>query len=52
MKLEQEKAEKEYQKEQEERKRRTDAIKRCKRFLEAAFEGELDEMYAILKEVG
>lgn len=51
VKLEQEQAEKEYLKEQEERKRRQTELKRRKRFLDAAFEGEFDEMTAVLKEI-
>ena len=52
VKLEQEQAEREYQKEQEERRRRAQEAKRRKRFLDAAFDGDNDELLAILKEVG
>lgn len=49
--MEQEKAEKERQKEEEERKRKREEIKRKKRMLEAAFEGDIEEIENILKEV-
>ena len=52
VKLEQEQAEREYQKEQAERRERAEQVKRYKRFLEAAFDGDNDEIEAILKEVG
>ena len=47
----QEEAERQFRKEQEERKRRQEAIKRQKRFLEAAFDGDNDELAIILREV-
>ena len=49
--MEQEEAERQYQKEQEERRRKAQEAKRKKRFLEAAFDGDNDELVAILKEV-
>ncbi len=51
VKMEQEEAERQYQKEQEERRRKAQEAKRKKRFLEAAFDGDNDELVAILKEV-
>lgn len=51
VKMEQEKAEKERQKEEEERKRKREEVKRKKRMLEAAFEGDIEEIENILKEV-
>ncbi|XP_061168041.1 IQ motif and ankyrin repeat domain-containing protein 1-like [Saccostrea echinata] len=51
VKMEQEKAEKERQKEEEERKRKREEAKRKKRMLEAAFEGDTEEIENILKEV-
>ena len=47
----QEEAERQYRKEQEERRQRQEAIKRQKRFLEAAFDGDNDELNIVLKEV-
>lgn len=38
-------------KEQEERKRKAEERKRIKRMLEAAFDGDVDEINNILKEV-
>ena len=49
--MEQEKAEKQRLKEEEERKRKAEEKKRKRRMLEAAFDGDVDEMTAILKEV-
>lgn len=49
--MEQEKAEKQRQKEEEERRRKREAKQRMKRMLEAAFDGDLDEMSTVLKEV-
>lgn len=49
--MEQEKAEKERQKEEEERRRKREEVKRKKRMLEAAFEGDIEEIENILKEV-
>jgi len=43
--------EKERKKEEEERKKYREMVKRQKRMLEAAFEGDNDEILAILKEV-
>nr|XP_022312740.1 putative IQ motif and ankyrin repeat domain-containing protein [Crassostrea virginica] len=51
VKMEQEKAEKERQKEEEERRRKREEAKRKKRMLEAAFEGDIEEIENILKEV-
>ena len=49
--MEQEKAEKERQQEEEERRRKREEAKRKKRMLEAAFEGDIEEIENILKEV-
>ena len=49
--MEQEQAEKDRLKGEEERKRKRDAAKRQKRMLEAAFDGDNDELKMILKEV-
>lgn len=49
--MEQEKAEKQRQKEEEERRRKREEKQRMKRMLEAAFDGDTDEMALILKEV-
>lgn len=51
VKLQQEEAERLRQKEEEERKRKIEENKRRKRMLDAAFEGDTDEMKQILKEV-
>ncbi|XP_003384105.1 PREDICTED: putative IQ motif and ankyrin repeat domain-containing protein [Amphimedon queenslandica] len=51
VKIEREKAEKERQREEEERRRKRAAAQRIKRFLEAAFDGDLDEIKGILEEV-
>ena len=51
VKIEREKAEKERLKEEEERRRKRAAAQRIKRFLEAAFDGDLDEIKNILEEV-
>ena len=51
VKMEQEKYEKERQKEENERKRQRENAKRRKRMLEAAFDGDMDEIKAVLKEV-
>ncbi|KAK3089405.1 hypothetical protein FSP39_003377 [Pinctada imbricata] len=51
VKMEQEQAERERQKEEEERRRRREEAKRKKRILEAAFEGDIEEIEAVLKEV-
>ncbi|XP_066479131.1 IQ motif and ankyrin repeat domain-containing protein 1 [Tiliqua scincoides] len=48
---EQQEAERERQKEEEEKKRRREEQQRRKRMLEAAFEGDVEEMMAVLKEV-
>ena len=50
--MEQEQAEKQRQKEDEERRRKREEVKRKKRMLESAFDGDLDEIRTILKEVG
>lgn len=49
--MEQEKAEKQRQKEEEERRRKKEEKQRMKRMLEAAFDGDCDEMTTVLKEV-
>ena len=51
VKMQQEEAERERQKEDEERRQRTEQNKRVKRMLEAAFDGDVDEMKQVLKEV-
>uniref|UniRef100_UPI00398F4F53 IQ motif and ankyrin repeat domain-containing protein 1-like isoform X1 n=1 Tax=Pristiophorus japonicus TaxID=55135 RepID=UPI00398F4F53 len=51
VKREQEAAAREREKEEKERKRRLEEQRRRTRMLEAAFEGDVDEMQAILKEV-
>ena len=51
VKMEQEQAEKERQKEEEERKRKREMAKRRKRMLEAAFDGDNDEINTVIKEV-
>ena len=48
---EREEEEKERKKEEEERKRRAQEVKWRKRLLEAAFDGENDEIMAVLNEV-
>lgn len=49
--MQQEEAERKQQKEDEERRRRQEEVKRRKRMLEAAFDGDIDIMKDILKEV-
>jgi len=51
VKAEQEAAERQLEKEEEERKRKREEAKRRKRMLEAAFDGDVDEMKVVLKEV-
>ena len=51
VKMEQEQAEKERQKEEEERKQQRELIKRRKRMLEAAFDGDNDEIMNVFREV-
>ncbi|XP_075776019.1 IQ motif and ankyrin repeat domain-containing protein 1 isoform X10 [Pelodiscus sinensis] len=51
VKREQEEAERERQKEEEERKKQREIQQRKKRMLEAAFDGDVEEMKAVLKEV-
>ncbi|ELT90081.1 hypothetical protein CAPTEDRAFT_55409, partial [Capitella teleta] len=51
VKMEQEQAEKERQKEEAERKLQRELVKRRKRMLEAAFDGDNDEILIILQEV-
>ncbi|XP_033122921.1 putative IQ motif and ankyrin repeat domain-containing protein [Anneissia japonica] len=51
VKKEQERAELEREKEEEERRRKKAELKRRKRFLEAAFDGEKDELQIILQEI-
>ncbi|XP_044290296.1 IQ motif and ankyrin repeat domain-containing protein 1, partial [Varanus komodoensis] len=50
-KREQEEAERERKKEEEEKKKQREEQQRKKRMLEAAFEGDVEEMKAVLKEV-
>ncbi|XP_078009988.1 IQ motif and ankyrin repeat domain-containing protein 1 isoform X1 [Phascolarctos cinereus] len=52
VKREQEEARREREKEEEQRRRRLEEQKRRKRMLEAAFEGDVEEMKAVLREVG
>ncbi len=47
----QEEAARRFRRDQEERRRRQDAARRARRFLDAAFEGNNDELSLILKEV-
>ncbi len=49
--MQQEQQERQYQKDKEERRRRREAARRQRRFLEAAFDGNNDELQLILKEV-
>ena len=51
VKMQQEELEREHQKEEEERRRKREAAKRIKRILEAAFDGDNDEIELVLKEV-
>ncbi|XP_019620264.1 PREDICTED: putative IQ motif and ankyrin repeat domain-containing protein [Branchiostoma belcheri] len=51
VKMEQAKAEEEMRKMEEERRRQREAAKRRKRMLEAAFDGDNDEILSVLKEV-
>ena len=51
VKIYQEQAQKERDKEEEERKKRMEFAKRKKRMLEAAFEGNIDELETVLREV-
>ncbi|XP_077666457.1 IQ motif and ankyrin repeat domain-containing protein 1 [Eretmochelys imbricata] len=51
VKKEQEEAERERQKEEEKRKKQQEIQQRKKRMLEAAFDGDVEEMKAVLKEV-
>ncbi len=51
MRMEQEKAEKERQREEAERRKRREQALRVKRMLEAAFDGDTQEIHAVLKEV-
>ncbi|GFS01435.1 FAM83H antisense RNA 1 (head to head) [Elysia marginata] len=51
VKMEQEEAERRQQKEDEERRRKKEEQKRIKRMLESAFDGDIDQMKEILKEV-
>jgi len=48
--MHQEEMEKERKKDEEERKKYREMVKRQKRMLEAAFDGDNDEILAILKE--
>ena len=52
VRAEQERAEKEREKAEEERKELKEKQKRVKRMLEAAFDGDVSEMDAVLTEVG
>ena len=49
--MQQEEADRQMKKEEEERKRRAAEVKRRKRILEAAFDGDNDEINTVLKEV-
>ena len=49
--MEREEAEKERKKEEEERRKRKEEAKRRSRILEAAFDGDNDEILAVLEEV-
>jgi len=49
--MEREEAEKERKKEEEERRKRKEEAKRKSRILEAAFDGDNDEILAVLDEV-
>jgi len=49
--MEREQAEKERLKEEEERRKRKEEAKRQSRILEAAFDGDNDEILAVLEEV-
>ena len=51
VRMEQEQAEKDRKKEEEERRRKREAEKRKKRILEAAFDGDNDEILSIINEV-
>ena len=51
VRMEQEQAEKDRKKDEEERRRKREAEKRKKRMLEAAFDGDNDEMLNIISEV-
>ena len=51
VKMEQEQVEKQRQKEEEERRRKKEEAKRKRRMLEAAFDGDVDEMETVLREV-
>ncbi|CAH1774100.1 unnamed protein product [Owenia fusiformis] len=52
VRMQQEEAERQQAKEDEERRQRIQEKKRQKRMLESAFDGDVDDMEAILKEVG
>ena len=49
--MEREKDEREWRQAEEERRKRREELQRIKRMLEASFEGEDDEIRAVLKEV-
>ena len=49
--MEREKDEREWKQAEEERRKRREELQRIKRMLEASFEGEDDEIRAVLKEV-
>ena len=51
VKMEQEEEERHRLKEAEERKRKAEMVKRRKRMLDAAYDGDNDEIMTILKEV-
>ena len=51
-KIEQEQAEQQRIREQEDLRRRKEYFSRIKRMLEAAFDGEIEEIKKLLKEVG
>ena len=50
--LERQRVEHEREREEAERKRKREEMKRIKRILEAAFDGDIQEIKAVLKEVG
>ena len=52
VKLEQERAAQETKKAAEERRKRQEEARRVKKFLEAAFDGDNEELESLLEEVG
>ena len=51
VKMEREKADREMEREAEERRKRKEQLNRQKKMLEAAFDGEIDVIQSLLKEV-